>query len=535
MGSQAADLESQIAKLGSYLRRWGLRLRLAESLTWGPWGAAAGLSAGLVLALAARLWPFLMARALVGLGGVLALSGVALGLAAAWLRPRRLHGLARTFDHRFGLAERLTTAVEIGAGRLRTTPAMAAAQLADGLDGAARVDLRAMLPLRASRRALFALGVLTAALALALWLPNPQEDVLLQRAAVRAAVEEQIEELRAVRKEVAEAEGLTEAEREMLLQALEEAMAALASGLDEGRATPEGAVAALSEAEQALAPLQDPGAAAVQAGLARAAEGLADSELTRDIAALLARGDYRAAAQALSAYADMEGEPLTREQELELAWELGQAAEALAESEPGGSTRPAGDLAEQLARAAQAIERGDVAEAREAIWEAAQCMGEVGERVQRQDTVESTLAQLQEGRERVAQAGGAGPGAGRSPGGRDVGGQMAQQGGQPSVGGQAQPGHDEDTGTGAPYDEVYVPYRVGEEGIGVDVGREDLGDAGAPVGDMPLPVLEGGRASVPYREVYADYADQASAALEGSYIPLGLKRYVRDYFSSLEP
>jgi hypothetical protein len=40
---------------------------------------------------------------------------------------------------------------------------------------------------------------------------------------------------------------------------------------------------------------------------------------------------------------------------------------------------------------------------------------------------------------------------------------------------------------------------------------------------------------VPYREVYAEYAEQAGAALEGSYIPLGLKQYVREYFSSLEP
>ncbi|MCP4538201.1 MAG: hypothetical protein GY832_13765, partial [Chloroflexi bacterium] len=37
--------------LKSHLRRWGLRLRLAESLTWGPWGGAAGLGAGLLLAL----------------------------------------------------------------------------------------------------------------------------------------------------------------------------------------------------------------------------------------------------------------------------------------------------------------------------------------------------------------------------------------------------------------------------------------------------------------------------------------------------
>ena len=60
--------------------------------------------------------------------------------------------------------------------------------------GPSNVDPRVMLPLRASRRALFTCGALTAVLALLLWLPNPQEDVLLQRAAVRAAIEEKVEE-----------------------------------------------------------------------------------------------------------------------------------------------------------------------------------------------------------------------------------------------------------------------------------------------------------------------------------------------------
>ena len=95
-----------------------------------------------------------------------------------------------------------------------------------------------------------------------------------------------------------------------------------------------------------------------------------------------------------------------------------------------------------------------------------------------------------------------------------------------------QPEHREDAGSGAPYDEVYVPYRLGEAGTEVDLGRD--GVEGAPGGGRPLPIPEGDRTTVPYREVYADYAAQASAALEGSYIPLGLKGYVRDYFSSLE-
>ena len=376
--------------------QWGLRLRLAESLIWGPWGGAVGLGMGLLLALAARLWPLLMARTLANLAGLLALAGLTVGLMIVWLRPRPLPRLARLFDRRFDLAERLTTAVEIGAGHLRTTPAMAAAQLADTLDTAARVDPWTLLPLRASRRALGALAVLTAALALSLYLPNPQEDALLQRAAVSAAIEEQIEELEAAREGVAQVEGLTEAERETLLQALEEAIEALRNPQLVG--APEEAVAALSEAEQALAELQDPGAAGVQAGLERAAEGMTDSELTRDIAEALASGDYQTAAQALAAYSGTKGEALTREEELELARELAQAAEALAESDP--------DLAEQLAHAAEAIERGDIAEAREPIQEAAEKMGEAGERVQRQEVVESTLAELQEGWEQIAQAGG---------------------------------------------------------------------------------------------------------------------------------
>ncbi len=385
-----------MTNLKSLMRRWGLRLRMAESLVWGAWGGAVGLGVGLLLALAARLWPLLMTRHLAGLAGLLALTGLVVGLIIVWLRPRPLPRLARLFDRRFDLAERLTTAVEIGAGRLRTTPAMAAAQLADTLDAAARVDPRTLLPLRASRRALGALAVLTAALALSFYLPNPQEDVLLQRAAVSAAIDEQIEELEAAREEVAQVEGLTEAERETLLQALEEAIEALKNPQLVG--APEEAVAALSEAEQALAELQDPGAATVQAGLERAAEGMTDSELTRDIAEALASGDYQTAAQALEAYSGTKGEALTREEELELARELVQAAKALAESDP--------DLAEQLAQASEAIERGDIAEAREAIQEAAKKMGEAGERVQRQEAVESTLAELQEGREQIAQAGG---------------------------------------------------------------------------------------------------------------------------------
>jgi hypothetical protein len=40
---------------------------------------------------------------------------------------------------------------------------------------------------------------------------------------------------------------------------------------------------------------------------------------------------------------------------------------------------------------------------------------------------------------------------------------------------------------------------------------------------------------VPYEEVYGDYSDAASEALDRSAIPPHLKGYVRDYFGELAP
>jgi len=381
-------------KLQRRLHRWGLWLRLVESLSWGSWGLTAGLTLAAVIALAARALPLFTARELATRTVLLALVGVVLGQAAAWLYPRPIRRLARLLDHRLALAERLTTALEIAAGRVATPPALAALQQADTLAAASRADIRAAIPPRLPRLSLLISAALAIALAALLWLPNPQEDVLHQQAAVHAAVEEQVAALEAAREEVLQAESLTEAERQALLQALEEALAALG----EERATPADVIAALSQAEQALAPLNDPGAASLQAALQRAAQEMDDAPVASELVAALAQGNYRAAAEELVALAGDEGRQLTREEELELARALAQAAAALRESDPA--------LAQQFDAAAAAIEQGDMAQAREAIRQAAGELGQAGQRVERQQTVEQTLAVLQQGREQVAQAGG---------------------------------------------------------------------------------------------------------------------------------
>jgi len=40
---------------------------------------------------------------------------------------------------------------------------------------------------------------------------------------------------------------------------------------------------------------------------------------------------------------------------------------------------------------------------------------------------------------------------------------------------------------------------------------------------------------VPYSNVFQDFYDFAITSLDRSYVPLDVKDYVRDYFSSLNP
>jgi hypothetical protein len=42
-------------------------------------------------------------------------------------------------------------------------------------------------------------------------------------------------------------------------------------------------------------------------------------------------------------------------------------------------------------------------------------------------------------------------------------------------------------------------------------------------------------ALTPYQQVYADFAQYAQTSLERGYVPISIKDYVRDYFSSLDP
>ena len=85
--------------------------------------------------------------------------------------------------------------------------------------------------------------------------------------------------------------------------------------------------------------------------------------------------------------------------------------------------------------------------------------------------------------------------------------------------------------------QVFAPWeRRQGEGKQLTIPGQDSGQGETQVkeGQQPLPGAPG-PARVPYQEVFYNYLDTANQAIENSYIPNGLKDYVRDYFSQLEP
>lgn len=389
-----AGSEGLPSSIAHHFRWWDRRLRAAESLTWGARGLAAGLFVAGLIAVAARLWPLLALPWLVALAGLWALVGLMTALSIVWLWPRSPLARARVFDRRLGLRERFSTAVEIQQGAIAVPEWMALKQLADALNAAQEADPAAAIPLRIDIRDWFPAVISLALLAAALWLPNPMQDVLAERAAVREALEGQVEVLEVLAEEIASDPRLSEADQQELLEILDGTI----EKLQAENLTREEALADLTETGGRLRDLVSSEAERQAAGLQSAAAGLAESSITGPLAEALLDEDYQRAASALEDLSHDLGQQLTREQELALAGRLASAAAELAQSNP--------ELAGQLARAAESIQNGDITAARQGLDQSSRTVGQTGQRVAASRAAESAAGQVASSGQEVAQASG---------------------------------------------------------------------------------------------------------------------------------
>lgn len=567
------------------LRRWERRQRFQRTWLWLPRSLLPGLGLGLALLLWTRLRFAAPGEGLLLPTALLAAGGLLLLLAGVWLRPRPALPLARKFEREFALNERLSTALELIEGRIRSSPELAERQVADARNRAQALDAAAQLPLRSDRRA-WALLLLTAlAFGLTLRLPLPETPAGPQEEAQEAAIDEAAAAVERIADDVARDSALPEELREQLQRELERS----STLLGQEALSPEEAFAALSESadrleQQALdvqESVRQQMQALAQAGgeqLANALQELAnagslpgDNDMLRrmeeaaaaleennpELAEAIRRAVEDARAfqnQAARSSAQLATQMLARQQgQMALAQESQQRLQTASEQLRGS--------AEQIARQGQPPALSSQRRMEQPAISEMQQGGDLSMQGQSRDGQGGQAGQNEEAGAMPGSSSQAGVGdealPGAQQGSQPGGNQMAEGAGEQIVPGQGGMAGDApgDAGSdegfagqqGAPpgqrnnpdgrgvgeFAPVYAPRRIGA-GEGPEIFLEtDPGDAPLVEGDFaPNPA---GEALVPWNEIYGDYRDAASRALESDYIPLGLRDVVHDYFSALEP
>lgn len=460
-------------------------------------------------------------------------------LVVAWalLRPLPPYTVARRADALLELKERLSTAVVLRAQGTRGN--LVDRQWDDAVALAGQIKPHRDLGFRVDSEGIRRAMVAVVAVVVLLVAGNPMDQVLERRAAVREAAQVEAKRVEAVRDDVAEETTPTSEERAQALHALAE----LARQLQANPGSPEQALADLAQAEDVLHAQQDLRADAREASLMQLTEQLANlaaSELGQDTAGQPTQDDLARALVALSAA-----------KQKEAAARLEQLASSLDAVAPGDAT--ASDLARSLEELARAARSGDPV----AVEQAAAAVDSALTRAQReqalQQALEQALAQLQRSRETVASAAQRGPAATERADAGQSGQSQGQAPGQGQTGGgggtsarqlppSARSGQaDDPTGPArepavGELDEIYAPRIEGSAG---DVDAlsgipTDEGESQIRRERQPLPGGTGA-ARVPYTEVFPAYREAASAAMEREYVPPGLRDYVKEYFSRLDP
>jgi hypothetical protein len=534
---------------------WSRRARLQRSTALAFFGLACGLGMALLLALASRVFPLLETGPLIAISIALALIGLFAAVVYPWLRNVRTRPVqwARTFDQQFGLKDRVSTALEIANGDLTAgTDAMRNVQRNDANRIVEGVDAKQLLPLRISRRDALVALLFLVALIVALALPNPQQQVLAERERLRETVAQQVQQLEQAR-ETIEQSNLTDEQKQLALQALDDARRAL----EDPNVTPEEALAAINDAQAQLDALNDQAAQQRADDLQRAGESLAADELTNSLANSLANNNFEQAAEQLRDLSSnsQTGQPLGDEEAQRAANQLDQLARGVQNSDP--------QLAQQMRDAAQQLREGNTQAAQESLNQAAQSMQQAQQSSNAAQSLENAQARAEAARQAIAQAAQAQssqsqanqPGqegqmgennaqqqgaAGQQAGNQQPGATNASQGqeGQPgsvsSLGGasnqQGQSQHSEDSGSDS---SVYAPGRLNADGR--QVVLPDTQGQNAPNPSGRASTAPGGNTSVPYQEVYREYSQVADEAMQSGQVPAGMRDYVRDYFSSLDP
>ncbi len=523
-------------QLTQYITQWRNRRRWHDAVVWVPRGILAGLLVAVILSTVARLRPLLTNQEIAIIAGGFAIVGFLISIIVLFWHQENLGIEAATFDRIFHLKERISTAVEIQTGSLTTTPEIAAAQLHDTLNKAAKVNATRALPFKLNRLdvilLLIALGLLIAAVTL----DNPQETILQTQRAISTTIDEQTDVLETLAEEVQQNPDLSEGQKDEVSEPVNDAL----TELQTNELSQEEAMAVLSEAEADLRALNNEfNGEDLQQRLQTAGEALANQTASQNVGEALQNGDLARAGSELAQLAD-QLDTLSQAEQAQLAQDLAETAAALSTTDS--------QLAEQLNNAATELAAGNQDAATENMQAAAATLQQRAQETAVAQQAQDAADQMASSQQEIATAG--------QPGDTQTA-TTAEQNGQsqnPDAGQQGQPGSGATPGQtdsqtpgsggqgagGSSTENIFVPDNLdlsGEEGIAVELPvecRDNPEQCGPLLNQSPTEFGQAG-SSVPYSQVFGDYRNAANEALSGDYIPLGLKGFVRDYFSSLEP
>lgn len=544
------------------IHSWATRSKLQSSLHWLFFGLACGLGVALAVAILARVLPLFGTSALIVFAILCAILGAFGAFGMPWLRTWHITptAWAQHFDQQFKLKERLSTALELREGTLNTSNiALRRQQQSDAAHIARKLDIQTLLPLRVSWRYALYAAAIGLALAITIALPNPQQEVLANRAQMQQALNDQLQQLELAKQQIQASQALTDDQKQQAIQALDDTQKALS---DPGT-TPEKALAAINDAQSKLDELRDQTTQEQVNDLQRAGQSLAPNELTNPLANSLENNDLNQAADQMRNLTQNNGQSLTDPQRQQLAdqleqmarniqnsngtaaQQLRQAAQQLRDQQDQAAQQTLNQVADELNQTArkQAANQ-QMSEAQSSMDDARRALSAADQQAQ----ANASAQQDQTGQQGQGSAGQGGASATQGDGQNQEGNTQSRlQPGSPDQQSQgesvAQPDtsssgisnggaseHHEDTGSA---DSVMNPQRVNAAGENV-VLPNDKGQ------NVPNPNAQtnpgvSNEATVPYQQVYPQYARTADDAISNGQVPSDLRDYVRDYFSSLDP
>lgn len=515
------------------IRRIRDRLHVASIINNMMLGLAIALCLGIVVAVAARFVPiynvYLTILNIVG-GAVLAAF-----LYSAFNTPKNAYAALKADS--LGLQERTVTALEL----IGSQSAFAVLEKNDALAHLKDMDYKKKIPLKPNKRYLLICLILTAALVLSGFIPNPMAERAEELHRLKEKITEQQKKADKLIEKVKNNLKFSEEQKKELEKKLSELKQELKTSGDEKEINK-----ALGRAEKKLEYIKDKYAPGED--LKKIAEVLLKNEKTKALGDMIKNGDEEAFKENIKKMAEALKKLSTGEKQ-KLAEEISKLAQEI-------KNNP--ELSKAFAELAEKLASGELGDISKELSELDQSISELMEN----ETVRNAISELAKelgGQNQPGQDGGGHQGQGNMPGGSGQQGQGNQPGGSGQQGQGAGQGSGAGNGTDmgnenqtpippassgiskkngsvkkdGEYEKIFTPRTLGGEGDTSNLsGKKGTGGTVEQVITDKSQTVRG--TSVPYNQIIGQYKDKAMESINTSDIPPGMKDMIKEYFTSLE-